>query len=120
MTGFLDELIEADLDVRAPILGDWTDSVYLSRDTTFGPDDVLVQRVPHVGGLAALTGYSGTTSAILPALTDGDYHVIVVADSSVQVPDNPRREGGLTHAGRHTGFNAPDRNASAGLDRGGR
>ena len=24
MTGFLDELIEADLDVRAPILGDWT------------------------------------------------------------------------------------------------
>ena len=82
-----------------PIAGAWTDSVYLSPSTTFGPDAVLVARVPHTGGLAGLSNYAGTASAALPDLTDGDYHVIVVADSSDQVPDTNRADDTLVSTG---------------------
>ncbi|HQX51029.1 MAG TPA: CARDB domain-containing protein, partial [Planctomycetaceae bacterium] len=76
----------------------WTDSIYLSKDTDFGPEDVLVARVPHTGGLAAFGSYQGTANAVLPNLTDGNYHVIVVADSSVNVPDTDRSDNTLASA----------------------
>ncbi len=78
-----------------PITGDWTDSVYLSKEASFGPDAVLLARVPHTGGLGAMANYTGIASAALPNLIDGDYHVIVVADSSVQVPDTNRADNML-------------------------
>ena len=78
-----------------PIAGDWTDSVYLSSSSSFGPDAVLLARVPHTGGLAVGDNYTGTADAVLPNLVDGTYHVIVVADSSVQVPDTNRADNTL-------------------------
>jgi RHS repeat-associated protein len=78
-----------------PIDGNWTDSVYLSRDTLFGPDDVLLARVPHQGGLAAQGSYQATATATLPGLIDRAYHIIVVADSSAQVADTNRADNTL-------------------------
>lgn len=72
--------------------GSWIDSLYLSRDTTFGPDDVLFARVTQSGGLAPQGSYTGTASAALPALIDGAYHVVVIADSSAQVRDTDRTD----------------------------
>ena len=84
------------------IPGDWTDSVYLSRDTTFSADDVLFARVPHSGGLAANGSYIGTANGLVPNVIDGDYHVIVIADTSLDVPDtnradNTRVSSGVVH-----------------------
>jgi hypothetical protein len=64
-----------------PATGDWFDSVYLSRDGTLDPDDALLQRVHHVGDVAGLSSYTETLTAALPALADGGYRVIVLADS---------------------------------------
>ncbi len=67
--------------------GSWTDSVYLSTDTTLSADDILLGRVTHSGDVAGLSGYSGALTAPLPGVIDGTYHVIIVADSRLQVPD---------------------------------
>jgi RHS repeat-associated protein len=73
-----------------PATGDWYDSVYLSRDGTLDPGDALLGRVHHVGDVAGLSSYTETLTAPLPALADGGYHVIVLADSRGLVPDPNR------------------------------
>jgi RHS repeat-associated protein len=73
-----------------PAQGDWYDSVYLSRDNTLDPGDALLGRVHHVGDVADLSSYTETLTAPLPALADGGYHVIVLADSRGLVPDPNR------------------------------
>jgi RHS repeat-associated protein len=82
-------------DDATAIIGNWTDSVYLSSDGTLSADDVLVARVPHAGGLAANGSYTGTANGILPNVIDGDYHVIVVADSSGEIADTNRTDNTL-------------------------
>lgn len=79
-------------DDATAISGDWTDSVYLSSDDTLSADDVLFVRVPHVGGLAPNGSYNGMASGALPNLIDGDYHVIVVADSTGVIADTNRAD----------------------------
>lgn len=81
------------------IPGDWTDSVYLSRDSIFSADDVLFARVPHLGGLAANGSYIGTANGLVPNVIDGDYHVIVIADTSLDVPDTNRTDNTLASSG---------------------
>ena len=44
--------------------GPWTDSVYLSTDTTLIADDVLLGRVQHTGSVSGLSSYSGSLSAV--------------------------------------------------------
>ncbi len=73
-----------------PASGTWTDSVYLSQDDTLSADDLLLGRVDHGGGLATLGSYASSVKAALPATGDGSYRLIVVADSSLQVPDADR------------------------------
>lgn len=70
--------------------GTWTDSVYLSRDITYSPDDLLIGRVEHMGGVGANGNYAETLTAPLPGVIDSDYHVIVIADSRNQLPDSDR------------------------------
>jgi RHS repeat-associated protein len=72
------------------IVGPWTDSIYLSRDTVFSTDDVLLARIKHVGGIEALGSYSETVDAVMPAVPEAAYHVIVIADSRGNVPDTDR------------------------------
>ena len=81
------------------IIGDWTDSVYLSLDDTLSADDVLFARVPHVGGLAANGSYNGIANGVIPNVIDGDYRVIVVADTSADVPDSNRADNTLASTG---------------------
>ncbi len=67
--------------------GNWTDSVYLSADMVLSADDLLLGRVAHTGDVAGLSSYTETLTAALPGVIDGTYHIIVVADSGLQVPD---------------------------------
>ena len=73
-----------------PVPAGWTDSVYLSLDTTLSADDLLIGRLTHDSALAALASISESLSASLPGASDGNYHIIVVADSRLQVPDVSR------------------------------
>jgi RHS repeat-associated protein len=67
--------------------GPWTDSVYLSADGSLGPGAVLLGRVPENRTVVGLTDYSDSLTASVPGVVDGSYHVLVVADSGLQVPD---------------------------------
>ncbi len=80
--------------------GSWTDSVYLSRDITYSPDDLLIGRVEHVGGVVANGNYNEMLIAPLPGVIDGDYHVIVIADSRNQLPDTDRSNNREASASR--------------------
>ncbi|MEZ6063698.1 MAG: carboxypeptidase regulatory-like domain-containing protein [Planctomycetaceae bacterium] len=70
--------------------GTWTDSVYLSDDTTFDADDVLVARGDHVGGIAGNGSYTESVTATFPGVDVGDWFVFVVADSRGSVSDTDR------------------------------
>jgi YD repeat-containing protein len=75
------------LGTVATTTGSWTDSVYLSPEAVVDSNAVLLGRVTHTGDLAPLAQYTATLTAAVPGLIVGSYHVIVVADSGMQVPD---------------------------------
>jgi hypothetical protein len=77
------------------VVGSWFDSIYLSTDGTYDPSDPLIGRVEHVGGLGALSSYLGSLTATLPGVVDGNYHVIVIADSRGNVGDSDRTNNTL-------------------------
>ena len=67
--------------------GSWTDSVYLSAAGTLDANALLLGRVSHTGGLAGLSSYTGTLTASLPGVVNGNYYLIVVTDSQLLVLD---------------------------------
>ena len=67
--------------------GSWTDSVYLSTQTTLNSSSVLLGRVQHTGGVAANGQYSETLTAPVPGLAPDNYYVVVLADSLGLVPE---------------------------------
>ena len=69
---------------------EWVDVVYVSDDADFDPGDAEVGRVMHMGGLAAGADYTETVTALLPALTLGEYRVFVLADRLGQAGDSSR------------------------------
>lgn len=71
---------------------EWDDSIYLSVDQTFDSKDVLIGRVARTEGLAGLASYTATLTARMPGVPDGDYHVIVVADSKRRIPETNRND----------------------------
>lgn len=71
-------------------LGQWTDTVYLSTNTTWDYTAVLLGRLDHAGGLAPLGSYSQTLNAVLPALTPGSYYALVRTDIRNNVRDVDR------------------------------
>ena len=44
----------------------------------------------HTGGLAGLSGYTGSLTALVPGIVNGSYDVIVVTDSQLQIADLSR------------------------------
>ena len=60
-----------------PAVGSWYDSVYLSPDGTWSVSDPLIDSVLHTGDLAPGASYTASTTAPLPAVVPGNYHVIV-------------------------------------------
>ena len=69
-------------------IGRWTDALYLSKDQTWDIGDTLIGRVDHSGPLAAGSSYTGTLTAELPAVTPGNYYLIVRADVKNRVPES--------------------------------
>ena len=63
-----------------PLLGDWTDAVYLSADDQWGIDDELMATVAHTGGLAQDGVYSESVDVVIPGAVPDDYYIIVRAD----------------------------------------
>ncbi|MBX3438302.1 MAG: hypothetical protein KF861_12480 [Planctomycetaceae bacterium] len=70
--------------------GTWRDSIYLSEDRVFGPEDQLVTRIPRSGSVGAGETYQIDTSLPLPLVLDGSYYIIVVTDSRGQAADIDR------------------------------
>ncbi len=80
------------LGTVATTAGSWTDSVYLSTEGVVDGNAFLLGRVTHTGNLASQADYSATLTAAVPGLSAGSYHVIVVVDSGLQVPDTNRAD----------------------------
>ncbi len=74
-------------DSPHPAFGSWTDSVYLSTDGALDASSLLLGRVPHTGGLAGLSSYTGSLTATVPDVSPGSYDIIVVTDSGLLEPD---------------------------------
>lgn len=70
--------------------GPWTDSIYLSRNDTFEPTDVLLGRLTYTGGLAGGAAYAQNATFDVPGVPDDQYYVIVIADSQRQVAQTDR------------------------------
>ena len=66
----------------------WSDSVYLSRDPQLGTNAILLGTAARSGGLGPLGSYTVTNQFPLPWDVEGDYYVIVRADSAGQVPES--------------------------------
>jgi subtilase family serine protease len=70
-----------------PAVGTWTDSLFISADTTWDLSDLLLGRVQLSGPLFGGDSYTRTLTAPLPGVTPGQYHVIVRTDIFNQVPE---------------------------------
>jgi YD repeat-containing protein len=77
-------------DSMTDATGSWVDSIYLSTTQNLTPSARLIGRVTHVGGVLALHSYSERLVATLPGAIEGNYRVILVADSQGRVPDANR------------------------------
>lgn len=75
--------------------GSWVDSVYLSSDDEYDPSDLLIGRVTHSGGVGPNGTYSESLTANLPGVVDGNYHIVVIADSRGLVGDTDRTNNKL-------------------------
>jgi hypothetical protein len=63
----------------APLIGDWTDGVYLSQDDKWDINDILLGTVHHSGGLSQNQIYSGSLTADVPGVLPGSYQILVRA-----------------------------------------
>jgi RHS repeat-associated protein len=77
---------QVDNESSNAVTGSWTDSVYLSTQTTLNASSVLLGRVQQ-DGVAANGQYTQTVTAPVPGLLPDDYYVIVLADSLGLVPE---------------------------------
>ena len=57
------------------------DSVFLSSTPSLDASALLIGQVQHTGGLGVDGSYPETLTAPLPGVFDGNYHVLVEADS---------------------------------------
>jgi hypothetical protein len=64
----------------AALLGAWTDAVYLSTSDHWDINAVLLDTVPHTGGLAQGQPYSASATAVIPGALPGNYHILVRSD----------------------------------------
>jgi len=81
---------------RATREGAWTDRVYLSRDPSLSPDDLIVGAVGHIGNLDPTGGYSQSVDFTLPDGIDGTFYVLVYVDAFQQVAEFQGEGNNLT------------------------
>jgi hypothetical protein len=87
------------LQDNATAVARWVDSVYLSASATFDPSAELIGHVQHKGVVQGHSSYTETSTAPLPGVLPGDYHVFVIADSEGLVPDVDRSDSMLLASG---------------------
>ena len=75
----------------ATAAGTWTDRLYLSSTGTLA-GAVLVASFAQGRNLAAGASYTQSLDIVLPALPDGDYTLLVVADALNQIFENPHED----------------------------
>ncbi len=85
-TGIAGEAITVNWSVTndgdGPTESDWSDAIYLSTDADFDPnDDLLIETFSRSGSLNVGETYDSTTQLVLPNDIEGDYHLLLVADS---------------------------------------
>jgi len=68
--------------------GTWTDSLYLSTDTTWDINDKLFTKYVKTGPVAGGDSYSPTVTAPIPGVTPGEYYVIVRSDILNNIPES--------------------------------
>ncbi len=68
----------------APLLGNWIDAVYLSKDDQWDINDILLATLPHTGGLAQNQAYTGSVTLPVLGMLPGTYHILVRADIANQ------------------------------------
>jgi large repetitive protein len=78
--------------------GSWSDVVYLSSDANWDIKDRVLGRVIHSGDLAQDATYTSTLTTNLPALTPGQYRIIVRTDAQNQVYEGDNEVNNLTTA----------------------
>ena len=61
--------------------GSWHDAVYLSADTVWTTDDLLLGEFLHSGDLGPNQSYDGATEVTLPGVLPGDYYFLVRTNS---------------------------------------
>ncbi|HEX8203832.1 MAG TPA: DUF6531 domain-containing protein, partial [Isosphaeraceae bacterium] len=82
----------------APLLGAWTDGVYLSADDRWDVNDVLLATVPHSGGLAENQEYAQTVTVPVPGKLPGHYRILVRADVANQERETNEADNLITSA----------------------
>ncbi|WP_145234608.1 putative Ig domain-containing protein [Urbifossiella limnaea] len=68
----------------APLVGNWIDGVYLSKDGVWDINDTVLATVPHTGGLAAGATYTGAATVNVPGKLPGNYRIVVRSDVANQ------------------------------------
>lgn len=68
----------------APLLGSWSDGIYLSQDDRWDINDILITTLPHTNGLASNELYSASANVFVPGALPGNYHLIIRADVFMQ------------------------------------
>jgi RHS repeat-associated protein len=68
----------------APLVGNWTDGVYLSANGVWDINDPLLGTVAHTGGLTQGEIYNGSLNAVIPGTLPGTYHILVRSDVTNQ------------------------------------
>ena len=98
--GIQDDIVTVNWTVESvgsdPAVGSWHDGVYLSVDTVWTPDDILLAEFEHTGSVGPGQSYSASGDVTLPGVLPGDYYFIVRADTrnemfeALREPNNSR------------------------------
>ena len=96
--------------VRATRQSSWTDRVFLSRDPSLDPGDLLLGEAIHQGSLAPAASYRTSLDVRLPDSIEGPFYLLAYADSAAD-----RDRGAESNIGlglRGVGF---ERDATLGI-----
>jgi RHS repeat-associated protein len=89
------------------ITGNWQDSVYLSLTPTITGQSILLGTAQHAGGMASNGMYTGSLTAPIPAVSTGNYYVLVQVDSLYQTADADRSNNILAASTGAIGITVP-------------
>ncbi|MBI3350329.1 MAG: putative Ig domain-containing protein, partial [Burkholderiales bacterium] len=87
--------------------GSWTDAVYLSVDSAWGLQDILLGKVLHNGTLAVGDSYLSELTAKLPPAKAGSYRIIVRSDIYNEVNEGVNERNNTTASAAAVAVSVP-------------